>query len=147
MARVFPNGWEALAVGGAAQREIETLETLRRDLPGSYTVYHGVHWTHLDKGFAIFGEADFVVVGPSGRVLVIEQKSGPLEETPDGLAKVYELTHGDRAKTDRVAASFHLLGRVGDSSEVAHLGRFAIDYKRVFGESPSATLRMRRASR
>lgn len=26
----------------------------------------------------------------------------------------------------------------------AHLGRFAIEYKRAFGESPSATLRMRR---
>jgi len=30
-----------------------------------------------------------------------------------------ELTHGDRAKTDRVAAPFHLLGRVGDPEEVA----------------------------
>ena len=30
-----------------------------------------------------------------------------------------ELTGGDRAKTDRVAAPFHLLGRVGDPEEVA----------------------------
>ena len=30
-----------------------------------------------------------------------------------------ELTQGDRAKTDRVAAPFHMLGRVGDPDEVA----------------------------
>lgn len=30
-----------------------------------------------------------------------------------------ELTHGDRAKTDKVAAPFHILGRVGDPEEVA----------------------------
>ncbi|MCB5363943.1 SDR family oxidoreductase [Pusillimonas sp. CC-YST705] len=30
-----------------------------------------------------------------------------------------ELTHGDRAKTDKVAAPFHMLGRVGDPKEVA----------------------------
>ncbi|UEP33056.1 MULTISPECIES: SDR family oxidoreductase [unclassified Burkholderia] len=35
-----------------------------------------------------------------------------------------ELTHGDRAKTDRVAAPFHLLGRVGDPSEVAQVVTF-----------------------
>ena len=32
-----------------------------------------------------------------------------------------ELTGGDRAKTDRVAAPFHLLGRVGDPEEVAEV--------------------------
>lgn len=30
-----------------------------------------------------------------------------------------QLTNGDRAKTDRVAAPFHLLGRIGDPEEVA----------------------------
>jgi NAD(P)-dependent dehydrogenase (short-subunit alcohol dehydrogenase family) len=30
-----------------------------------------------------------------------------------------ELTHDDRAKTDKVAAAYHLLGRVGDPREVA----------------------------
>ncbi|QTO52416.1 ATP-binding domain-containing protein [Burkholderia latens] len=108
MAQIFPNGWDAIAVSGAAQREIETLEILRRDLPDSYTVYHGVHWTQLDRGFAIFGEADFVVVGPSGRVLVIEQKSGLLEETPNGLAKVYGTTRKSvPAQLARTIAGMH----------------------------------------
>lgn len=35
-----------------------------------------------------------------------------------------ELTHGDRARTDRVAAPFHLLGRVGDPEEVAQVVAF-----------------------
>jgi len=35
-----------------------------------------------------------------------------------------ELTGGDRAKTDRVAAPFHLLGRVGDPEEVAEVVAF-----------------------
>ncbi|HEX6131233.1 MAG TPA: SDR family oxidoreductase [Actinomycetota bacterium] len=35
-----------------------------------------------------------------------------------------ELTGGDRAKTDRVAAPFHLLGRVGDAEEVARVVAF-----------------------
>jgi NAD(P)-dependent dehydrogenase (short-subunit alcohol dehydrogenase family) len=35
-----------------------------------------------------------------------------------------QLTHGDRAKTDRVAAPFHLLRRVGDPAEVANVVLF-----------------------
>lgn len=35
-----------------------------------------------------------------------------------------ELSHGDRAKTDRVAAPYHLLGRVGDPVEVAEVVAF-----------------------
>ncbi|GAB2466638.1 SDR family oxidoreductase [Comamonas humi] len=37
-----------------------------------------------------------------------------------------ELTHGDRAKTDRVAADFHLLRRVGDPHEVADVVAFLL---------------------
>jgi hypothetical protein len=89
MAQIFPAGWSDAIVSGGAKREIETLGVLHRGLPDTYAVYHGVHWTQLNKGFSIFGEADFVVVSPAGRVLVIEQKSGKLEETPDGLVKLY----------------------------------------------------------
>ena len=37
-----------------------------------------------------------------------------------------ELTGGDRAKTDRVAADYHLLGRVGDPGEVAQVVAFLL---------------------
>ncbi|MDR2333959.1 MAG: SDR family oxidoreductase [Burkholderiaceae bacterium] len=37
-----------------------------------------------------------------------------------------ELTQGDRAKTDRVAADFHLLRRVGDPGEVADVVAFLL---------------------
>lgn len=37
-----------------------------------------------------------------------------------------QLTGGDRAKTDRVAAPFHLLGRVGDPDEVAQVVLFLL---------------------
>jgi hypothetical protein len=87
MARIHPEGWRELKPTGAAAREIETLEILAAGLPDSYTVYHGVHWTRIQHGHACFGEIDFVVVNPAGRMLLIEQKTGLLEETPDGLLK------------------------------------------------------------
>ena len=74
---------------GAAQRELETLALLAEALPDAYTVYHGVHWTRVEHSFSAFGEVDFAIVGPGGKLLLMEQKSGVLEETPDGLAKVY----------------------------------------------------------
>ena len=89
MARILPDGWRELAVTGAAQREIETLARLADGLPEQYTVYHAVHWTNLEQGFAVFGDADFVLVNASGDLLLIEQKSGFLNETPDGLVASY----------------------------------------------------------
>jgi hypothetical protein len=89
MAIVHPTGGRELQALGAAQRELETLSYLASSLPDAYTVYHGVHWTRLQHGFSVFGEVDFVIVAPSGRVLIIEQKSGFLEETADGLFKNY----------------------------------------------------------
>lgn len=80
-----------MAVTGAAAREIETLAYLERSLDGApYRIYHGVHWTNVENSFSAFGEIDFIIVAPTGRVLLIEQKSGFLTETPDGLVKNYE---------------------------------------------------------
>lgn len=89
MANVVPDGWREYAVTGAAQREIETLATLARALPDAYTVYHAVHWTNAERGYAVHGEIDFVVVNRAGALLLIEQNSGFLEEGPEGLAKRY----------------------------------------------------------
>ena len=80
-----------MAVTGAAAREIETLTYLERRLEDApYRISHGVHWTNVENGFSAFGEIDFIIVSPAGRVLLIEQKSGFLNETPDGLVKNYE---------------------------------------------------------
>lgn len=97
MARIFPSDWRSVEATGAAQREIETLALLEQALPDAYTVYHGVHWTRVGSGFSMFGEIDFVVVNPAGSILLIEQKSGFLQETPEGLVKAYG------AKTKNVA--------------------------------------------
>ena len=85
MAQVIPDGWREYATTGAAGRKIETLERLERTLPASYTVYHGVHWTLMARGQTVFGEVDFIVINRAGDLLLIEQKSGFLEESPDGL--------------------------------------------------------------
>lgn len=90
MAHIIPEGWQALEATGAAQREIETLAQLAAQLPDAYTVYHGVHWTRVNQGHALVGEIDFAIVNPAGNLLLIEQKSGFLAETPEGLAKQYE---------------------------------------------------------
>jgi hypothetical protein len=89
MANILPDGWRALQVTGAAAREIETLARLEARLPAGYTVYHAVHWTNLERGFSAYGEIDFVVVNRAGDLLLLEQKSGFLEETPEGLVKRY----------------------------------------------------------
>jgi hypothetical protein len=89
MATIHPAGWRQLQVTGAARREIETLAVLERELSDRFLVYHGVHWTRFQSGFSLYGEIDFVVVAPNGRVLFVEQKSGFLDETDHGLQKVY----------------------------------------------------------
>lgn len=90
MAKVFPSGWREVNPLADIGRELETLELLGSGLDDSYTVYHGVHWTNVEsKNYAIYGEIDFAVVSPSGKILLIEQKTGYLEETEDGLEKKY----------------------------------------------------------
>lgn len=89
MARIVPDDWKHLAATGAAARERETLALFEEALPADYTVYHGVHWTRLNQNFSVFGEADFVIVSPAGRVMIVEQKTGFLRETPKGLVKVH----------------------------------------------------------
>ena len=86
MARIHPEGWrQLLPAGGALARKIDTLMELERALPADFTVFHGIHWTRAEHDRLLFGGVDFAVLAPSGRLLLIEQVSGFLEETPEGL--------------------------------------------------------------
>lgn len=96
MARIHPHGWQALAAdleraeSGASlalQREIDTLRRLADTLPDDIAIYHGVHWTRLTGAHSVVDDIDFVLVGPRGRVLLIEQVAGFLSESPRGLSR------------------------------------------------------------
>jgi len=90
MAHIVPDGWQNLHVATpSVQRELETLGLLASSLPDEYTVYHGIHWSTLERSHAVFGEIDFVVVNRAGDLLLIEQKLGFLGETAEGLVKEY----------------------------------------------------------
>ena len=74
MAHIVPSGWHEAAVTGAIGREFDTLSILAAQLPDDYTVYHGVHWTRIERRMSAYGEIDFIVLAPNGRILLIEQK-------------------------------------------------------------------------
>jgi hypothetical protein len=144
VARIFPDGWKTLEGTGGFGREIETLHFLARALPDAYTVYHSVHWTRVKQGSSAAGELDFVVVAPSGRLLVIEQKSGLLEETAAGLAKTYasgtksvniQLARSISALRTRLASAFGSGGY--HIEELLYCPDYAVKNAAVAGIDPS----------
>jgi len=91
MAHIHPAGWREMSVTGAAAREIETLTLLEKRLSDTpYEIYHGVHWTNVEHGFSAYGDIDFIILAPNGRLLLIEQIAGFLNESKDGLVKNYQ---------------------------------------------------------
>jgi hypothetical protein len=99
MARLMPSDISHLALAGGRTEELDTLRQLQTELPSAYTVFHGIHWSREYRNGIKLGELDFVVVNQAGKVLVIEQKNGRLEETEHGLVKVYS----NRAKPKPIA--------------------------------------------
>jgi hypothetical protein len=51
MAHIIPSDITELALAGASAPELATLDRLRRDLPGDYVVFHGVHWSREYAGY------------------------------------------------------------------------------------------------
>lgn len=89
MARVIPTDIVPSALSGVHSHEIETLLYLKDNLPDNYIVFHSIHWTNSIAKEIKVGEVDFVIVDNSGKILVIEQKNGFIEETEYGLIKKY----------------------------------------------------------
>ena len=81
-----------------------------------------MHWTRVERRVSTYGETDFIVLAPNGRTLLIEQKSGFLTETLDGLFKQYsnKLKHVPSQITPSVTG---LIDRFDKGQE-----RLSIDY-------------------
>jgi hypothetical protein len=63
---------------------------LKDGLSDQYCIYHGAHWTRLEGDAAIYGEIDFLIVNPYGKILAIEQKETAIEKGKDGdLIAIY----------------------------------------------------------
>lgn len=75
MATVFPQDW--LHSPYLHDGEKSTVGWLAQTLPDDYTVWAGVEWaSRAQNGAPVYGEIDFIVVGPSGDLVMIEQKNG-----------------------------------------------------------------------
>ena len=98
VARVLPQVLAPAPEAGPGQRRHRTLQQLAGGLPEGCTVYHDAAWTRVEEGGASHGRIDFAVVAPSGRTVLIEQRSGFLVETPAGGVASH------RPGTDRVAS-------------------------------------------
>lgn len=91
MATIVPSEISRLGLSGKQRGERETLLYLRDSLPDEWAVFHSVHWSRKRGGYNnVFGEIDFVVVGPTGKILLIEQKNGGLVERDGKLIKEYK---------------------------------------------------------
>jgi hypothetical protein len=89
MPTILPTDWRLSPLSGQASCEYETLEALDKGLPDCLTVFHSLHWTNEHARGTQWGEIDFCILSPGGKLLVIEQKNGPLLETSEGLVKRY----------------------------------------------------------
>lgn len=74
MARIVPDDIDESVLTTFRSNEFKTLKRLRDDLPDEYTVYHAVHWSHIEGHQPQYGEIDFIVANRYGKLLVIEQK-------------------------------------------------------------------------
>jgi len=79
--------------------ETRTLLRLRDGLSDRYVVYHGVHWARSDRAGSVYGEIDFIVANPDGRLLAIEQKDTQVVATGGDLLARYCTAPAGRSGT------------------------------------------------
>ena len=87
MAQIYPEDFQAVEKESKFHGELETLLRFRDELPNQYSVFHGVHWTKVEDDAAVYGEIDFLIVNPYGKILAIEQKETQIEVSSKGRLK------------------------------------------------------------
>jgi Holliday junction resolvase-like predicted endonuclease len=75
-------------------RERDVLNFVAQGLPDSFDVFHNLNWSSATaNGAQQVGEIDLVVVSPMGHLVLLEVKSGAVQESSDGLHKTYGSAH------------------------------------------------------
>lgn len=101
MARLLPDDIPFNDANHHFGGEQTTLLRLKEGLPDQYSIFHGVHWTRTEQNVAIYGEIDFLIVNPYGRILAIEQKDTDIEQDRQGrLVAIYKSRTGNHSKSN-----------------------------------------------
>jgi len=135
MAQLFPEDYQ-LAEGEVLHKgEYKTLKMLKEGLSNQYMIFHGVHWTRVEEDSAIYGEIDFLILNPYGRVLAIEQKETQIEVNSKGeLVPIYKDARG-LGKSSRTINSqvSRNIGSLRTEYQKRHPEQRLENYKQYFG--------------
>jgi hypothetical protein len=97
MARLFPEDFNVVESEHRFGGELATLLRLKEELSDQYCIFHGVHWTKIEEDAAVYGEIDFLILNPYGKILAIEQKETAIEKNKQGeLVAIYSRADGQR---------------------------------------------------
>ena len=97
MARLFPEDFNVVESVPRFGGELATLLRLKEELSDQYCIFHGVHWTKIEEDAAVYGEIDFLILNPYGKILAIEQKETAIEKNKQGeLVAIYSRADGQR---------------------------------------------------
>jgi hypothetical protein len=97
MARLYPEDFDVVENKRRFKGELSTLLRLKEGLSDQYCIFHGVHWTKIEEDAAVYGEIDFLILNPYGKILAIEQKETTIERNKQGeLVAIYSRADGQR---------------------------------------------------
>jgi hypothetical protein len=105
-----------------AYRERDVLNMLARGLPDSFDVFHSINWSTADREMQFFGEIDLAVVSPLGNLVLLEVKSGKVQENADAIRKKYGLNYSNIGAQIR-----RLQSAIQCRLEEAHLSQVSIN--------------------
>jgi len=96
MALIHPSTPLSGPLNAGDYRERDILRMLAAGLPDAFDVFHNLPWSSIHQGSQHFGELDLVVISPVGHILLIEVKSGEINEGSSALTKTYGGIGGDK---------------------------------------------------
>lgn len=97
-------------------RELDVLERLRDSLPDGFEIFHSVSWhTQHNHGNDRHGEIDFVVLSPTGNILLVEVKAGDVILRNGEIFKLYHGLENNVARQVRMQYSA-MLTRLKEAS-------------------------------